>query len=342
MGELGTALLGAGVKGATRAAALRQVAGWDLPLRPRLELVIDQDTGAAADLADGAEVLDDWRDILGDDRVQLLVNTAPATLRMEPTIDAAQSGTHVLCEAPLGRDSAECNVLYRACEDAGILHMTGFPLRFLPPLRMAHELLREGALGELWHIRAHYLRSTQADEDVDGAAVLARIGPELLDMCRYLVGDVESASSVGRHFGDGDHAHDAIGAVLRFRPGAIGTLHVGRVTSVHDRFSLAIAGSRGTLSFDAEELGVLEVDRNGHGLQSVPARAGDHASSRGRFPDDHVVTPRDAQALELAHLVDAIAEGGQVGPVGATFLDGYRATKLWETLASAAAAEVPR
>ena len=50
---------------------------------------------------------------------------------------------------------------------------------------------------------------------------------------------------------------------------------------------------------------------------------------------------QNAQALELAHLLTAIAENGQVGPVGATFLDGYRATRLWETLAAPAGASAP-
>jgi predicted dehydrogenase len=339
VGELGTALLGAGVKGGARIAALRQTQEWNLPLTPRLELVIDTDAAAATHLAAGtdAETTDDWRDVLSDDRVELLVNAAPAALHVEPTIDAAQSGTHVLCEAPLGRDSAECQVLYRACEDAGVVHMCGFPLRFLPPLRMARDLLADGSLGELWHVRGHYLRSVTAAEDDDAAGVTGRIGPELVDICRYLFGDIASIQAVGRRFGDGAESHDAIGAVVEFSRGGIGTFHIGRVASEQDRFALAIAGSRGTIAFDAEHLGELQVDKNGQGLQTIAATAGAHESSRGRFPNDHVVTPRDAQALELAHLLTAIAEHRSVGPIGATFLDGYYATRQWDALTQAAA-----
>jgi predicted dehydrogenase len=338
VGELGTALLGAGVKGAARIAALRRTQEWGLPLSPRLELVIDTDPVAAASLADGdTETTDDWRDVLSDDRVELLVNAAPAALHVEPTVDAAQSGAHVLCEAPLGRDSAECQVLYRACEDAGVTHMCGFPLRFLPPLRMARDLLAEGALGEIWHVRGHYLRSVSAAEDDDAAGVVGRIGPELVDLYRYLFGEIDGISAVGRRFGEDAHAHDAIGGVAEFASGAIGTFHIGRVSSDRDRFALAIAGSRGTIAFDAEELGLLQVDRDGHGLRTLRAAAGDHESSRGRFPDDHVVSSRDAQALELAHLLTAIGERRSIGPVGATFLDGYHATRLWEALTAAAA-----
>jgi predicted dehydrogenase len=214
--------------------------------------------------------------------------------------------------------------------------MCGFPLRFLPPLRMARDLLAEGALGDIWHVRGHYLRSVSAAEDDDAAGVTGRIGPELVDICRYLFGNIDGISAVGRRFGEGAHAHDAIGAVAEFSSGAIGTFHIGRVASKQDRFTLAIAGSRGTIAFDAEQLGELQVDRNGEGLRTIAATAGAHEASRGRFPDDHVVTPRDAQALELAHLLTAIGDRGSIGPIGATFLDGYYATRLWERLIGAA------
>jgi predicted dehydrogenase len=337
VGELGTALLGAGVKGAARIAALRRVQEWELPLRPSLELVIDRNPAAAMRLSGGAETAEDWRAVLSDDRIGLLVNAAPAAFHVEPTVDAAQSGTHVLCEAPLGRDSAECNVLFRACEDAGVVHMCGSPLRFLPPLRMAQELLADGELGEIWHVRGHYLRAQTAAED-DSTAVTGRIGPELVDIVRYLFGEIFALHAVGRRFGEGAQAHDAVGCVVEFASGGIGTFHIGRVASDHDRFSFAVAGSKGTLAFDADQLGELQLDRNGQGLRTIAATAGAHEASRGRFPDDHVVTPRDAQALELAHLLTCIAERRSVGPEGSTFLDGYHATKLWESLTAAAAA----
>jgi predicted dehydrogenase len=203
---------------------------------------------------------------------------------------------------------------------------------------MAQELLASGELGDVWHVRGHYLRSIHAAEDSDSAGVVARIGPELVDICRYLFGEIDGMSAVGRRFGADDTAHDAIGTVVEFASGAIGTFHIGRVATRTDRFALAVAGSRGTLAFDADELGVLQVDRDGQGLRNVAATAEAHPASRGRFPDGHVVTPRDAQALELAHLLTAISERGSVGPVGATFLDGYHATRLWEALSAAAGA----
>jgi predicted dehydrogenase len=206
---------------------------------------------------------------------------------------------------------------------------------------MAQELLASGELGEVWHVRGSYLRSIDAAEDSDSAGVVGRIGPELVDICRYLFGEIDGMSAIGRRFGVDETAHDAIGTVVEFASGAIGTFHIGRVATRTDRFALAVAGSRGTLAFDADELGVLQVDRDGQGLRKVAATAEAHPASRGRFPDGHVVTPRDAQALELAHLLTAISERASVAPVGATFLDGYHATRLWEALSAAAGASSP-
>ena len=233
-------------------------------------------------------------------------------------------------------------MLYRACEDAGVVHMCGFPLRFLPPLRMARDLLADGALGDIWHVRGHYLRSVSAAEDDDAAGVTGRDRPRARRRVPL------SLRSHRRHLcGRPPLRRRCPGRTRRSAPssefssGAIGTFHIGRVASKQDRFALAIAGSRGTIAFDAEQLGELQVDTNGEGLRTIAATAGAHEASRGRFPDDHIVTARDAQALELAHMLTAIGERRSISPIGATFLDGYHATKLWERLTAAASSRSP-
>ena len=49
--------------------------------------------------------------------------------------------------------------MWRAAEDAGVVHATGFNYRFVPAVRLARELVRSGELGEIVHFRARYLQS---------------------------------------------------------------------------------------------------------------------------------------------------------------------------------------
>ena len=295
-------------------AALRRTQEWELPFPAQLELVIDTDPRAALRIANGAETVDDWRSVLGDDRIGLFINAAPAALHVEPTIDAAQSGTHVLCEVPLGRDSAECQVLYRACEDAGVTHMCGSPLRFLPPLRMAQELLASGELGDVWHVRGSYLRSIEAAEDSDSAGVVARIGPELVDICRYLFGEIDGMSAVGRRFGVDETA------ARRRRHG--GGVRLRRDRDVPHRprrgTHRPVRARRRRLARDA---GVRRGRARRPPASTATGRgcAGSRRPRRrtrragGGSPTATSSRPRDAQALELAHLLTAISERGSVG-----------------------------
>ncbi len=62
---------------------------------------------------------------------------------------AAASGVNVLCEKPIATTLADARAEVKACEQAGVLFMTAFPMRFSPPLREVKKLLDAGELGKV-------------------------------------------------------------------------------------------------------------------------------------------------------------------------------------------------
>ena len=90
----------------------------------------------------------DWHDIVTDERIGLFDNGGPNLLHAEPTISAAEAGKHVLCEKPLGRTADESHDVWRRVAATGVKHLCGFNYRFVPAVRLARELIDEGALGE--------------------------------------------------------------------------------------------------------------------------------------------------------------------------------------------------
>src|SRR5438105_49480 len=99
----------------------------------------------------------DWRKMIADPRIQLVDNGGPNDLHAEPCIAAAEAGKHVFCEKPLARNAAEAKRMLDAVEKAGVKNMVAFNYRFVPAIRQAYELIRSGALGEIFHFRAVYL-----------------------------------------------------------------------------------------------------------------------------------------------------------------------------------------
>src|SRR4029079_9993219 len=88
----------------------------------------------------------DWRDVVADDSVQLFDNCGPNSVHTEPSVAAAESGTHVLCEKPLGRNADESHEAWRRVDAAGVKHMCAFNYRFVPAVRLARGVIVGGGV----------------------------------------------------------------------------------------------------------------------------------------------------------------------------------------------------
>ncbi len=63
---------------------------------------------------------------------------------------AAQAGAHVLCEKPLATSLDDAQAILQACESAGVMLMTAFPMRFSAPLLEVKAMLGSGGLGKIY------------------------------------------------------------------------------------------------------------------------------------------------------------------------------------------------
>jgi predicted dehydrogenase len=95
-----------------------------------------------------------YEGVLDDDAVEAVYIPLPNHLHAEWTMRTAAAGRHVLCEKPLGMDSAEVVKMIEACRDARVLLVEAFMYRQHPMWLRAHELVAEGAIGDLRAIQA--------------------------------------------------------------------------------------------------------------------------------------------------------------------------------------------
>jgi predicted dehydrogenase len=97
-----------------------------------------------------------YDELLADDEVEAVYIPLPNHLHAEWTKRAAAAGKHVLCEKPLGLGVAEVVAMIEACRVAGVLLMEAFMYRLHPSWQRTHELVSEGAIGELRAIQARF------------------------------------------------------------------------------------------------------------------------------------------------------------------------------------------
>ena len=104
----------------------------------------------------GLALTDDFEEVLADPSVAAVVLATPHSLHCEQIIAAASAGKHVFCEKPLTLTRAEAVRAIQACEAAGIVLGIGTDKRFYPALRELARLVKEGDLGEVIHLEAHF------------------------------------------------------------------------------------------------------------------------------------------------------------------------------------------
>jgi len=335
--RIGVAMLGYRFMGNAHSRALGAVRQLGAALEPELVSLSGRDAAALEEARarlGWGEATTEWQEQVTDERVQLFVNGGPNALHAEPTIAAARARKHVLCEKPLALSSEEAHAMWRAAEDAGVVHMTGFNYRFVPAVRLARDLVRSGELGEIVHFRARYLQSWgwdvaagdwHFDPSIAGSGALGDLGAHSIDLARFLVGEIESASGTVRTFVHGRAVDDAFVATVEFENGATGTLEASRLARGrinHNAFELN--GTKGSLAFDQERMNELQIS-DGDAFRTVL----EHGNW---WPPGHIVGWGDTFTYEYLHLLRAIAGQGGVAPDGATFEDGYRCALVCDAI----------
>jgi predicted dehydrogenase len=343
---IGIGMLGYAFMGKAHSNGYKKLSymAWPPPLLPRLVSIAgrNEEAVAAAAARYGFErYVTDWRALIDDPEVELFDNSGPNNLHAEPTIAAAEAGKHVICEKPLARTAAESYDVWQRVAATGVKHMTAFNYRFVPASRLARQIIESGDLGEIYHFRGRYLQEWgpttdevwRFDKEAAGSGALGDLGAHVVDLARYLVGEITSVSGTTRTFMKGRDVDDAFEAVAEFEGGAVGTLESTRFAAGRkNAFSWEINGSKGSLAFDMERLNELQHSEGTKGFRTILVSEADHPFWEWWWPHGHIIGWEHTFVHELHHLLDAIATDKDVAPHGATLEDGYRAAEVCDAI----------
>ncbi len=104
----------------------------------------------------GCQVYEDWRQLVQDPEVDLLIVATTNDALAEVAGAFVDLGKPVLLEKPAGRNPAEIAELILRAERTGAQVKVGFNHRFHPALLKAREIIATHELGELMYIRGRY------------------------------------------------------------------------------------------------------------------------------------------------------------------------------------------
>jgi predicted dehydrogenase len=309
----------------------------------------------------------EWRRLVDDPRVGLFINCAPNDAHAEPCLAAAAKGKHLLCEKPLARDSREARRMWEGVRRGRIRHQVSFNYRFVPAIQLAREMIQAGDLGEIIHFRTRYTDDTLADPAVPhtwrqdkrraGSGAVGDIASHVLDLARFLVGELKGVAglsrivvprrpaAVGSRQTKVVDVEDLYEGVLEFANSAVGTLEVSTFCPGRKNYlTFEVNGTRGSLCFNLERLNELEVfraepkSRRDRGFKTLLVTDGDHPYGGTWWPPGHILGWEHTFVHQLDHLVRAIVGQETVGPLAADFHDGYVNAVLCDALLEAARA----
>jgi predicted dehydrogenase len=307
----------------------------------------------------------DWKRLIKDEEVEVFDNCASNNMHAEPCIAAAEAGKHVFCEKPLALNAKEARKMWEAVERAKVKHMVGYNYRFVPAVRLARKLIEEGYLGRIYHFRARYLQEWIMDpnfpliwklrKETAGSGPLGDLGSHIIDLGRFLIGEVKSVSSIKTTFikerplPDQPEkkgkvtVEDAFEAVVEFENGAVGTLEATRFAGGRKNFNnFEINGEKASIEFNLERLNELKVynidepNKDITGWHDILVTESYHPFIEYYWPHGHIIGWEHTFINEVFHLFDAIVNDKKIGPYAATFEDGYKCNVVMDAIAESA------
>jgi predicted dehydrogenase len=243
----------------------------------------------------------DWRRVVDDPAVDVVVVAAPNMLHVELVEAAAAAGKHVFCEKPVGGTPAQTVRAEKAARDAGVISAVGYNYRWAPLVRHAARLIADGRLGEITNYRGRFFSMYGSDPlgvlswrfltDQAGHGVTTDLLSHSVDLAHMLLGPITRVvgtmetfirerplpSDAGTHYGRGT-AGDPTGAVTNedyagmlceFASGARGTFEASRaIVGPESQNAFEVYGTKGALAWNLEKLNELQVYLPEDGLET--------------------------------------------------------------------------
>lgn len=377
MTSLNVGLIGAGFMGKAHslAYAAMPMFFWPAPALPVRHTIAEATDELAADAAARfgfQHATGDWRRVVEDPAIDVVDIAAPNHLHAEIAIAAAEAGKHIISEKPLARTSAEARAMLDAVTAAGVVHMVAFNYRRTPAIALAKKFIDEGTIGRITNFRGTYLQDWSADpasplswrfrKDVAGSGALGDIATHVIDLARYLVGEIAEVNAVMSTFITErplqSAGADALGTVratggptgvvdvddevmtfVRFQEGAVGSIEATRNGHGRNNFiTFEIHGTEGSIAFNYERRDELQLalasdpaDRKGfRTIYTGPA----HPNGSSLWPIPALgIGYGETKIIETHDFFSAIVGGTPVSP---DFRDGYQIARITDAIEESA------
>ncbi|MBA4067773.1 MAG: oxidoreductase [Isosphaera sp.] len=314
----GFAIVGCGMIARFHARAIAEIPG------ARVAALVSRSPDSAAKLlaetnTPPCPVFTDLAAALKAPGVDAVIITTPSGAHLEPALQAAAAGKHVVVEKPLEITGPRCQQVIDACAAARVQLCTIFPSRFADANVALKAAVDAGKFGRLtlgeaankwWRSQAYYddggWKGTQA---LDGGGALMNQAIHNVDLLLWMMGPAASVCGLTATLAhERIEVEDTAVAAIRFRSGALGVLQA--TTSVHPGYpkQIAIHGDKGSAVIEQEDVLRWDFDPPTPDDAAVKQRFAAKVGASGGAADPKAIS-HEGHRRQLADFVDAVRTG---------------------------------
>jgi predicted dehydrogenase len=369
--EIGAAVIGSGFIGTVHIEALRRLG---VQLHGLLGSTPERGAASAERLG-VPTAYPTLRDLLADERVEVVHVTSPNHLHHPQVKEILAAGRHVVCEKPLAMTSDETRELVDLAAQSGRVNAVNFNIRFYPLNQHVHELVAGGGVGDVRLVSGHYFQdwllletdwNWRLEPQLGGSLrAVGDIGSHWLDLMAFATGlritevmadlhtfiptrkqpagPVETfsteraAETVEREIATEDTAT----ILLRFANGARGAVSISQLSPGRkNSLQWEVDGSSAAAFWDSEQPDQMWIghrDRPNEILIRNPALMGPAGQAAAVLPGGHVEGFADTfRALFRAIYADVGAGAPSERPTYPTFADGHDEMLVGDAVAASA------
>ncbi len=300
----------------------------------------------------------DWKSLTSSLEVDLVDIVAPTYLHADVAVEAAEHHKHILCEKPIAASSSDARRMYEAATRAGVVNAMGFNYRRLPAVLLTKKLINDQALGKITQFRTSFLEDWGANPDMPftwrydskraGGGALADLGSHIIDISRFLIGDIRSVCGLQDTFikerkllntsseSAAVDVDDYTCALLHFDNGVPGRLETSWASLGRKVYlDFEVNGTEGSVYFNFEKPNELSYysnsdpkDLQGHrAIMMGPVHPYGSAFS---FPATGSGAGfQDSLNNEIYEVLNAVVNSSQVKP---DFYDGWKVSQVVEAI----------
>ncbi len=241
---------------------------------------------------------EDWRKVIRSKDVDFVDIVTPNYMHMPVAIAAMKAGKPVATEKPIAGTLKDARMMAELARKTKVKTFVWYNYRRVPAVALAHQLVREGKIGRIFHVRCIYLQDWGGPETpllwrfqkkLTGSGAHGDLNAHIIDMARFVTGDeiIEVTGAIAETFikyrtiptqgsaggiaagakgsakkGKVD-VDDAVLFLAKFKKGAVASFESTRLAMGYmNQNGIEVHGELGSLRFRFEDMNYLDFCDN--------------------------------------------------------------------------------